>query len=142
MLRDWGINEQTVLVPGHRRHKLGHIRQILDCYPDLPFLLIGDSGQEDPEIYKDVIAEYPGRINAAYIRNVSPSPLRRASIEALTEQVRAEGSSLILADDTLAAARHAHEHGWIADEAFQAMKAEAAGRGADGVATIVVDGDR
>lgn len=142
MLRDWGISEELVLAPGHRRHKLGHIRQILDCYPELPFLLLGDSGQEDPEIYKDIIAEYPGRILAAYIRDVSPSSLRRAAIDALTEQVRAEGGSLILADDTLAVARHAHEHGWITAEAFRTMVAEAAGRGGGNGAAVVVDGKR
>ena len=40
-------------------------------YPALPFVLLGDSGQHDPEIYSEVVRENPGRILAIYIRDVS-----------------------------------------------------------------------
>ena len=33
-------------------------------------MLIGDSGERDPEIYADVVRTYPGRILAVYIREV------------------------------------------------------------------------
>ena len=49
-LRDWGITRQEFLPSKHRQHKLGAIRVILDLLPNLPFLLIGDSGQEDAQI--------------------------------------------------------------------------------------------
>ena len=39
-------------------------------YPKLPFILIGDSGEKDPEIYRQVVREYPGRILAIYIRRI------------------------------------------------------------------------
>jgi phosphatidate phosphatase APP1 len=112
MLRDWG------LVPGslptaHGPHKRAHIAQILSFYADLPFILIGDSGQEDPEIYRDIVAAHPDRIRAIYIRNVSRDPLRRSSVEALAREVSEKGSILVIAEDTHDAARHAAEHGWI-----------------------------
>jgi phosphatidate phosphatase APP1 len=115
MLRDWGISDRGVLPRGHGEHKLGAIRQILDCYPALPFILIGDSGQEDPEIYRDVVHQYRDRILAVYIRNVTSDPARARAIGELAEEVRAVGSELLLSDDTLAAARHAAERGWVGE---------------------------
>ena len=40
-------------------------------------------------------------------------PDRIAAVQALAEQVRTARSALVLADDTLAAARHAAERGWV-----------------------------
>ena len=112
LLRDWDIGREMMRT---RQYKLSQIREILSTYPSLPFILVGDSGQEDPEIYGELVTELPGRILAIYIRNVSPHPERLASIRALAERVSAAGSTLLLADDTLTAARHAAAHGWIAD---------------------------
>jgi len=94
-------------------HKPGAIAEILATYPDLPFILVGDSGQEDPEIYSAVVREHPGRILAVYVRNVKPHPERVTAVRELAAQVVADGSTLVLADDTLTAARHAAEHGWL-----------------------------
>lgn len=123
LLRDWGITPHSVLPTDHRSHKLAHIRQILDSYP-LPFILIGDSGQRDPEIYREVVAQYPARILAIYIRSVSPDPLRRETVRALADEVERAGSALLLAEDTLSAARHAAQNGWIADKAVDAVGAD------------------
>jgi phosphatidate phosphatase APP1 len=92
----------------------------MDSYP-LPFILIGDSGQRDPEIYREVVAEYPARILAIYIRSVSPDPLRRETVRALAREVERAGSALLLTDDTLSAARHAADNGWISSEAVAAV---------------------
>ena len=48
LLRDWGVNAQETLPTGHASHKLEAIRRIMGLFPALPFILIGDSGQEDP----------------------------------------------------------------------------------------------
>jgi len=140
LLRDWGVSEYELLPSGHGLHKRGAIRQILDTYPTLPFILIGDSGQEDPEIYRDVVRDCPGRVLAVYIRNVTPAPPRVGAIRQLAEEVRAAGSTLILSDDTLSAARHAAEHGWIdTGELAEVAAAErAAGARAEPEAPTVV----
>lgn len=115
LLRDWDIGRDLLRT---REYKLTQIREILTTYPKLPFILVGDSGQEDPEIYGALVREFPGRIVAIYIRNVSQHPERSESIRRLAEEVRDAGSTLLLADDTLTAARHAAAHGWIAEEAL------------------------
>ena len=121
LLRDWDIGRDLMRT---RDYKLTQIREILATYPRLPFILVGDSGQEDPEIYGSLVSEFPGRILAIYIRNVSPHPERSSAIRALADQVSANGSTLLLADDTLTAARHAAAHGWIAEAALSEIGEE------------------
>ncbi|HEX6048763.1 MAG TPA: phosphatase domain-containing protein [Gemmatimonadaceae bacterium] len=121
LLRDWDLGR---LSERHARHKGTVIREILDAYPELPFLLIGDSGQEDPEIYTELVRDYPGRIRAVYIRNVTPHAERMARIQALAREVAESGSTLVLADDTLAAAKHAAMHGWISSDALSEIGGE------------------
>ncbi len=116
LLRNWGIYRDELLPTRQREHKIELTRQILDMYPDLSFLLIGDSGEADPEIYHELVHHYGERILAVYIRNVDHDPERAAAIRALADEVLAAGSELILADDSLTMARHAAEHGWIARE--------------------------
>ena len=79
-LRHWGFPMGPVLLrdllgtaAGHEQ-KGGRIREILDLHPQLPFVLIGDSGEADPEIYADIVRAYPGRILAVYIREVRLDP--------------------------------------------------------------------
>ncbi len=121
LLRDWDLGLSLFR---NEEHKATHIGEILETYPLLPFILVGDSSQEDPEIYTRVVAAYPERILAVYIRNVEPRPDRAAAIGRLAEQVRAAGSTLVLADDTLTIASHAAAHGWIRPETLPEIRGE------------------
>ncbi|MEO7136677.1 MAG: phosphatase domain-containing protein, partial [Gemmatimonadales bacterium] len=121
LLRDWDLGPAVLRNAGH---KDGVIREILATYPSLPFILVGDSGQEDPEIYADIVASHPGRVLAVYIRSVRKNPEDSTVIRDLAERVSQAGSTLVLADDTLAAARHAAAHGWIRDEALDEIGEE------------------
>jgi phosphatidate phosphatase APP1 len=125
MLRDWGVSAQESMPSGHAGHKLGAIRRIMNLFPALPFILIGDSGQEDPEIYHRVVHDYPDRILAVYIRNVTPRPDRVGAIRRLAAEVEKAGSTPLLTDDTLAAARHAAAQGWITEAALADVASDA-----------------
>ena len=151
LLRDWDLGPSLFRNAGHKTRL---IREILETFSSLPFILIGDSGQEDPEIYADVVAAHPNRILAVYIRSVDPHPERSAAIRRLTERVAAAGSTLVLADDTLTIASHASAHGWIREQALPEIrgekradeggggKADAPGVGQEAPApTVVVDQD-
>jgi phosphatidate phosphatase APP1 len=117
-LREWGLTWESPRPRRAKGHKLALIRNMLALYDDLPFILIGDSGQRDPEIYAQVVREHPGRVLAIYIRNVSRGPARRRAIEDLAVEVVEAGSSLLLAADSMAMARHAVERGLIAPRAL------------------------
>ena len=47
------------------------IKAILDRYPDRQFILVGDSGEQDPEVYAALLRERPDQISRVYIRNVT-----------------------------------------------------------------------
>jgi phosphatidate phosphatase APP1 len=121
LLRDWDLGPSLLR---NASYKSGVIREILATYPRMPFVLIGDSGQEDPEIYAEVVSTHPGRILAVYIRNVRQHPENSTAIRDLTERIARAGSTLVLADDTLTVARHAAAHGWIRDEALPGIGVE------------------
>jgi phosphatidate phosphatase APP1 len=109
ILRDWDVVPERAT----KDFKTREIEEILQTYPDLPFILVGDTTQKDPEIYRAVIKAFPGRVRAVYIRNVAAGAERSEAVKKLASEVAAEGATLILADDTLGMARHAAEQGWI-----------------------------
>ena len=43
-------------------HKRVAIRRLFASYPETAFVLIGDSGQHDPEIYARIVESHPGRV--------------------------------------------------------------------------------
>ena len=50
------------------------IRKILDAYPNRRFILVGDSGEKDPEVYGRIARECPQQIVKVLIRNVTAEP--------------------------------------------------------------------
>jgi phosphatidate phosphatase APP1 len=111
-LKDWSLG----VLGKHRDHKLGIIRRLLRTYPELPFVLIGDSGEQDPEIYRQAVREHPGRVRAIYIRDVTTGE-RDSEIRAIADEVCGLGVELVLAPDTAIAAEHAASIGLIGPEA-------------------------
>jgi phosphatidate phosphatase APP1 len=124
MLRDVDLSLNALSGRGHHTHKREMIRLVLTTYPTSPAVLIGDSGQQDPEIYRDVVDEFRGRIRAVYIRDVSGRPDRSLAIQQLAKEVLEAGSTLLLTPDTLAAASHAVELGLIRPESLRDIGAE------------------
>jgi phosphatidate phosphatase APP1 len=139
-LRDWDVEIDALSSSRLKNYKEPVIREILEATAPLPFILIGDTTQKDPEIYRTMVSEFPGRILAVYIRNVDPDPRRKESLQRLAEEVLAAGSSVVLADDSAAAARHAAEHGWIPASALPEIDSEkkADEPGSEGPAPTVV----
>ena len=120
-LKDWSPS----VLGKHRAHKLGIIRTLLSTYSQLPFILVGDSGQEDPEIYHQAVHEHPGRIQAIYIRDVATTT-RKVEVPAIAEEVRALGVEMVLVSDSDAAAEHAAAKGLIAPDAVPEIQAASA----------------
>jgi len=108
-LKDYGITEDTLLSSGHGKHKMTQFDTILATYPDMQFVILGDNGQKDPEIYSQVIAKYPGRIKAAYIRVVSKEERYEESEEIARNITDMTGVPMILAGNSLDVANHAQQ---------------------------------
>lgn len=69
LLRDFRTPFDGTLKP-EKPHKQKEIINILKTYPNMKFILIGDSGEHDPRIYTDIAVQFPDRILAIYLRSV------------------------------------------------------------------------
>lgn len=118
-----GLTRDYLLRPDHMNHKLGLIRTLLDTHPDLPFILIGDSSEKDPEIYLQTVIEYPGRILAIYIRDVT-GDRRDKTMQLIIEKVKEAGAEMLFVSDTMAAAAHAVDRGFITAGSLPAIHQE------------------
>jgi len=66
------------------RYKLERIEAILSELPDVRFVLSGDDGERDPEVYRKIRERHPTRVEAVYIRRVSGDPSRPTYEDQLT----------------------------------------------------------
>jgi len=118
-LHDYGLTR--VFSALSHRHKLKPMRWLLETYPTLPFVLIGDSGQKDPELYSELIGDYPDRIVAVFIRDVS-SRRRDVTVDSLGEAALTRGVPMHRVADSAAAAAIAATLGLIPQEAVAAVR--------------------
>jgi phosphatidate phosphatase APP1 len=120
LLRDFGTNKKPKGDP-HMNHKYKEICQIFETYPHLNFVLVGDSGQEDPNIYREVAKNYPGRVLAVYIRDVLV-PERTKIAEEIGQSFSQYKTEMLLVENTVEAAEHAAKTGLIFTEAIPAIE--------------------
>jgi len=76
-LKLFRLKDSTPLgwLPSRKRSKRRAIERILADFPARRFLLVGDSGERDPEVYAQVARRHPGRIAGVMIRRVEgPRP--------------------------------------------------------------------
>jgi phosphatidate phosphatase APP1 len=95
-----------------REQKAVRLHEILDLHPDLRFVLIGDSGERDPEIYAELVRDYPGRVIAVYIREVRLDP-GDGRVEKVSEGWADATVPFVLAADSDAVRRHAAATGLL-----------------------------
>lgn len=94
-----------------RARKHERINLALDLNPDLPFILLGDSGEHDPEIYADMVKAHPDRFLAVYIREVRLDP-GDGRVEQVSDSWDSE-VPFVLAADSDAVRRHAESIGLL-----------------------------
>ena len=124
-LRDYDFRARDIFAGGgHHDHKLAAIRTLLDTYPRLDWVLVGDSGQHDPEIYRQVVRDFPGRVRAVYIRDVT-SERRDRQVHGVAEEVRAMKVPMLLVSDTIGAAEHAAAEGLVSAEVLDQIREDA-----------------
>lgn len=107
LLRDVGLRRGK---ERKRGHKFRRMSEVLDMYPNMRFICVGDSGQRDAEIYASLAKAYPSRVAAIYIRDVG-HPDRRHIAEAACEK---SGLPSLVFADTQQAIEHSRTLGlWL-----------------------------
>jgi len=114
LLQNYKKNLKQLILTGggNHEHKLFKIREILIFYPNINFILIGDSGQRDPVLYSQIVNEFPGRIKSIYIRDVKRKN-SESKIKDLVDQLQNNEVEMLLTETTLEAAIHAASKGYI-----------------------------
>jgi len=102
----------------NHHHKEEKIRALMSAYPNLGFILIGDSGQRDAEIYTKMAKENPDQVLAIYIRDVV-GKRRQVKVLQFAEELSSYHIPMMLVDDTEAAAKHALQHAYITRDNFK-----------------------
>ncbi|MFO7756111.1 MAG: phosphatase domain-containing protein [Bacteroidales bacterium] len=92
--------------------KVERIKDLFEHYYLHNFILIGDSGQEDPDIYLKMTEMYPGRVKVIYIRYIGKKRHNR-KLERQAEEARELGTEMIVVKTSTEAARHAAGKGLI-----------------------------
>ncbi|MCW1960137.1 MAG: DUF2183 domain-containing protein [Mycobacterium sp.] len=126
-LTDWGPTERYLRRSGPE-HKRTAIRRLLEGYPTMKFVLIGDSGQRDALTYEEMAREFPGRIELILIRQVGDDDdERNVELRTRAAELRATGIPLHLVADATAAADIAHGLGLCDDETLVEVRSELGG---------------
>jgi len=70
LLTDWGPTHDRWFRSG-AEHKRNNLRRLASEFPTMKWLLIGDDGQHDEEIYGDFASSHPDNVKAVAIRQLS-----------------------------------------------------------------------
>lgn len=97
--------------PGNQTQKHIEIVNILKTYPELSFILIGDSGEHDADIYLEVAKEFPSQVLAIYLRSV-PHKKKMQRVKALFKDYNE--IPVLLVESSAEAIHHARKHNFIA----------------------------
>jgi phosphatidate phosphatase APP1 len=72
LLTDWGPTADRWFRSG-QAHKRATLERLAGEFPNIRWLLVGDDGQHDQEIYGNFVASHPDNVAAVAIRQLSPT---------------------------------------------------------------------
>ncbi|GGW97248.1 App1 family protein [Alteromonas halophila] len=125
LLKDFGLREDRWFKSGHESYKTDRIEAILNTYPHLNVVLIGDSGQQDVYAYLEVAKAHPDRVLAVYIRDLKPAA-RSQKINQAAEKFADYNVPFQFIEDAEDASEHALALNLVTKNAVQAIKHDVA----------------
>ncbi|MEO7961296.1 MAG: App1 family protein [Ginsengibacter sp.] len=102
-----------VLKTGQNKHsgKFTRIVRIIETYPQLQFILLGDDTQEDPNIYLSIAQHFPKNIFGVYIRKVNRHNF--TEVEKIIEKIRTSGVHCCYFEKSSEAIEHSRSIGLV-----------------------------
>jgi len=118
LLRDIDFDRASLLHQAGPHSKLAKIQDLIDRFPALQWVLVGDSGQIDAELYAQTVLKYPGRVLAVYIRDIDPAADSRRDrfVDSQIQQVASAKVPMLRVADGSHIAEHLRSLGLIAPE--------------------------
>ncbi len=95
--------------------KRDNIVRLFHQFPELSWVLVGDTGQADAQIYAGIAEEFPGRVLAIYIRDIDPdlSSAFDFNVDAVIHRVGPLKVPMLRVRDSDAIAEHARSIGLL-----------------------------
>ena len=126
-LRDIGTDTGKFIKTAGHGHKLERARMLIERMPHLRWILLGDSGQADAELYAEAAQEFGDRIAAIYIRDVDPDvddSVYDTGADAWIQKVAGTKVPMLRVKDSVAIAEHAATLGLLDPATIPAIIAE------------------
>ncbi|MGW9113572.1 App1 family protein [Microbacterium sp. NPDC055683] len=98
LLTDWGPTHDRWFRSGSD-HKRDNLRRLAEEFPHIEWLLVGDDGQHDDEIYTSFTREFPSSVAAVAIRRLSPAEAVLAGGRTAVDDHSAAGVPWVTGDD-------------------------------------------
>lgn len=82
-MKEFRLKDRTAMaiLASPKKYKTGVIEPLLRRFPERHFVLVGDSGEKDPEIYAGLALKYPKQIPHIFIRDVTGEDANAARYE-------------------------------------------------------------
>jgi phosphatidate phosphatase APP1 len=98
LLTDWGPTHDRWFRSGIE-HKATNLQRLAEEFPEMTWLLIGDDGQHDDEIYTAFASEHPDRVAAVAIRQLTSAEAVLAGGRTRVDGHSAAGVPWVTGDD-------------------------------------------
>ncbi|MFS4418243.1 App1 family protein [Maribacter sp. 2307ULW6-5] len=89
---------------GSHDHKFHKIKHLLEFYPELRFVLLGDDSQKDPDIYLKICQMFPENVLAVYIRQTTSN--KKTKVQAKLNKLSDLGLATCYFRDSASALSH------------------------------------
>ena len=103
MFRHFRLKDSSFIkfLGSSKNYKIEKISAIIKRYPKHQFILIGDSGEHDAEIYATIYQQFSKNIQAIWIRNVDGSNATQKSLKVVFKDIPEEKWNIFLLPKTL-----------------------------------------
>jgi phosphatidate phosphatase APP1 len=106
-----GITDFFMSGRGNHNHKFDKIKHVLEFYPNLKYVLLGDDSQHDPILYENICKIFPVTVKAVYIRQTGK--FQKESTKAILKNLENLEVSVCYFKDSSQAIMHSKSIGII-----------------------------
>ncbi len=106
-----GITDFFFSGRGSHNHKFDKIKHVLEFYPNLKYVLLGDDSQQDPFLYEHICKIFPVTVSAVYIRQTGKNKKRK--VQNVLENLSALDVSICYFKESSEAIEHSRSIGII-----------------------------
>ncbi|MEM9411891.1 MAG: phosphatase domain-containing protein, partial [Planctomycetota bacterium] len=101
-LRNFRLRDQFLSkVMMRKKGKASQIKRLIKNLPRHKFLLIGDSGEKDPEIYQKISRKFPNQIKGIFIRDLEDRPMLLDRVDKMRKSAGTSYCSVFSTSDEL-----------------------------------------